>query len=168
MHAVEHGTGVDHREIEAAVEAVLPDGGRGLRRIYPDLPGMGPTAADGLTCNDDVVAVLGDVVEHVAGGPALLLGHSYGAYLARGTVSTPTSSSAHRRPPAATAITSRPARPSPTRPRWRPALPRRRGQSPLTAANASATRAGSSPANAAHVRRGSPVISRRTTSPGGR
>ena len=34
-----HGSGVDHREIEAAVEAVVP--GRGLRRIYPDLPGMG-------------------------------------------------------------------------------------------------------------------------------
>jgi pimeloyl-ACP methyl ester carboxylesterase len=94
VHAVEHGTGtplialhgagVDHREIEAAVEAVLPDGGRGLRRIYPDLPGMGHTTAEGLTCNDDVVAVIGDVVEDVAGGPALLLGHSYGAYLARG------------------------------------------------------------------------------------
>ena len=54
-----HGAGVDHREIEAAVEAVVP--GTGYRRIYPDLPGMGRSTADGLTCNDDVVTLLGDV-----------------------------------------------------------------------------------------------------------
>jgi pimeloyl-ACP methyl ester carboxylesterase len=48
-----HGAGVDHREIEAAVEAIVP--GTGYRRIYPDLPGMGRSRADGLTCNDDVV-----------------------------------------------------------------------------------------------------------------
>lgn len=34
-----HGAGVDHREIEAALEAIVP--GPGYRRIYPDLPGMG-------------------------------------------------------------------------------------------------------------------------------
>jgi pimeloyl-ACP methyl ester carboxylesterase len=77
-----HGAGVDHREIEAAIEAVVPDAG--YRRIYPDLPGMGRTTADGLASNDDVVDLLGDLVDHLAGGPALLLGHSYGAYLARG------------------------------------------------------------------------------------
>ena len=76
-----HGVGVDHREIEAAVEAVVPTG---YRRIYPDLPGMGRTTAEGLNGNDDVVRLLGDLVEHVADGQALLLGHSYGAYLARG------------------------------------------------------------------------------------
>ncbi len=92
VHYVEHGTGmplvalhgagVDHREIEAAIEAVVPR--TGYRRIYPDLPGMGHSATDGLTCNDDVVTLLGDLIDHLAGGPALLLGHSYGAYLARG------------------------------------------------------------------------------------
>lgn len=92
IHFVEHGTGtplialhgagVDHREIEAAVEAILPD--TGYRRIYPDLPGMGRSTADGLTSNDDVVTLLGDLIDHLAHGPALLLGHSYGAYLARG------------------------------------------------------------------------------------
>jgi pimeloyl-ACP methyl ester carboxylesterase len=79
-----HGAGVDHREIEAALEAVLPDDGRGLRRIYPDLPGMGGTGAGDLTSNDDVVTLLVDLVENIAAGPALWLGHSYGAYLARG------------------------------------------------------------------------------------
>ena len=74
-----HGAGVDHREIEAAVEAVVP--GTGFRRIYPDLPGMGRSTADGLNSNDDVVDLLGDLIDQLAGGPALLLGHSYGAYL---------------------------------------------------------------------------------------
>lgn len=77
-----HGAGVDHREIEAAVEAVVPS--TGYRRIYPDLPGMGRSTTGGLSCNDDVVALLADLIDQVVGGPALLLGHSYGAYLARG------------------------------------------------------------------------------------
>ena len=77
-----HGAGVDHREIEAAVEATVP--ATGYRRIYPDLPGMGRSGAEGLTGNNDVVALLGELIDHLAGGPALLLGHSYGAYLARG------------------------------------------------------------------------------------
>jgi pimeloyl-ACP methyl ester carboxylesterase len=79
-----HGAGVDHREIEAAIEAIVPSAG--YRRIYPDLPGMGRTATDGLTCNDDVVRLLGDFLDHLGAGPVMLLGHSYGAYLARGVV----------------------------------------------------------------------------------
>jgi pimeloyl-ACP methyl ester carboxylesterase len=92
VHVVEHGTGtplvalhgggVDHRETEAAIEAIVPD--TGYRRIYPDLPGMGRTTTDGLSCNDHVVTLLSDLIDHLADGPALLLGHSYGAYLARG------------------------------------------------------------------------------------
>ncbi|QGN33767.1 alpha/beta fold hydrolase [Microlunatus sp. Gsoil 973] len=78
-----HGAGVDHREIEAAAEDFLPH--QGLRRIYPDLPGMGRTrAGDRLAGNDDVVRLLGEFVDRLVGGPALVLGHSYGAYLARG------------------------------------------------------------------------------------
>jgi pimeloyl-ACP methyl ester carboxylesterase len=77
-----HGAGVDHREIEVAVEAIRPIGD--YRRIYPDLPGMGRTTATGLTGNDDVVGLLGSFIDRVAGGQALVIGHSYGAYLARG------------------------------------------------------------------------------------
>jgi pimeloyl-ACP methyl ester carboxylesterase len=77
-----HGVGVDHREIEAAVEAIVP--GTGYRRIYLDLPGMGCSTSDGLTCNDDVVKLLGEFIDRLAAAPVLLIGQSYGAYLARG------------------------------------------------------------------------------------
>jgi pimeloyl-ACP methyl ester carboxylesterase len=77
-----HGAGVDHRELEAAIEAIVPD--TRCRRIYPDLPGMGRSTSDGLTCNDDVVTLLADFIDHLGAGPVMLLGHSYGAYLARG------------------------------------------------------------------------------------
>lgn len=77
-----HGVGVDHRELEAALEPTLADSG--CRRIYPDLPAMGHSTATGLASNNDVVALLGEFIERTAQAPALLLGHSYGAYLARG------------------------------------------------------------------------------------
>jgi pimeloyl-ACP methyl ester carboxylesterase len=77
-----HGAGVDHREVEVAIETIVPD--MGYRRIYPDLPGMGLSTTGGLTCNDDVVALLGDFIDQVGAGPVMLLGHSYGGYLARG------------------------------------------------------------------------------------
>lgn len=77
-----HGAGVDHGDIESALEAVLPD--TGYRRIYPDLPGMGRSSADGLTSNDDVIAVLSALIDEISDEPVLLIGHSYGAYLTRG------------------------------------------------------------------------------------
>lgn len=77
-----HGVGVDHREIEAALEAVVP--GTGYRRVYPDLPAMGRSGADGLAGNDDVVTALCSFLEQLDAGPVLLLGHSYGGYLAQG------------------------------------------------------------------------------------
>jgi pimeloyl-ACP methyl ester carboxylesterase len=77
-----HGAGVDHREIEAALEAILPRSDH--RRVYPDLPGMGNTTGDGLTSNNDVVALLSSFLDDLGDEPLLLLGHSYGAYLARG------------------------------------------------------------------------------------
>ena len=79
-----HGAGVDHREIAGALEpafAALP----GFRRIYPDLPGTGGTAAPSrLGSNDDVVDVLVELVDRVTGGGRFLVGgHSWGGYLAR-------------------------------------------------------------------------------------
>jgi pimeloyl-ACP methyl ester carboxylesterase len=95
VHSVEHGTGrpvlvlhgaeVDHREAEACFEPAL-DGVGGLRRVYPDLPGMGRTPApETLRGADDVVDVLLGFADEVTGGaPYLLVGHSAGAHLARG------------------------------------------------------------------------------------
>ncbi|NTW42294.1 MAG: alpha/beta hydrolase [Cellulomonadaceae bacterium] len=79
-----HGAGVDHREIAGALEpalAALP----GVRRIYPDLPGMGGTTAPArLRSNDDVVEVLLDFIDRVVGDERFLVGgHSLGGYLAR-------------------------------------------------------------------------------------
>jgi len=91
IHYVEHGTGrpvlvlhgagVDHREAEACFEPVL-DGVAGLRRIYPDLPGMGRTSAPAtLRSADDVLDMLLDFADEVTGGTThLLIGHSAGAY----------------------------------------------------------------------------------------
>lgn len=79
-----HGAGVDHREPEACFEpafATVP----GFRRIYPDLPGMGRTAAPAeLRSAEGVLATIIDFVRFVGGGqPCLLVGHSMGAYYAQ-------------------------------------------------------------------------------------
>lgn len=80
-----HGAGVDHREAEACFDPALSRHG-GLRRIYPDLPGMGRTPAPGaLRSADDVLNVLLGFADELLGQePALLVGHSAGAYYARG------------------------------------------------------------------------------------
>jgi pimeloyl-ACP methyl ester carboxylesterase len=94
VHYVEHGTGrpvlvlhgagVDHREAGACFEPVL-EGVAGLRRIYPDLPGMGRTTApERLRSADDVLDTLLAFADEVTGGTAhLLIGHSAGAYYAQ-------------------------------------------------------------------------------------
>jgi pimeloyl-ACP methyl ester carboxylesterase len=94
VHYVEHGTGrpvlvlhgagVDHRETEACFEPIL-DGVAGLRRVYPDLPGMGRTlASETLRSADDVLDTLLDFADGVTGETAyLLIGHSAGAYYAQ-------------------------------------------------------------------------------------
>jgi pimeloyl-ACP methyl ester carboxylesterase len=79
-----HGAGVDHREAESCFEPAL-DGVAGLRRIYPDLPGMGRTVAPESLCSaDDVLDTLLEFADEVGGGTAyLLIGHSAGAYYAQ-------------------------------------------------------------------------------------
>jgi pimeloyl-ACP methyl ester carboxylesterase len=79
-----HGAGVDHREPEACFEPTFA-GTPGFRRIYPDLPGMGRTAApDGLRSAEHVLQVLLDFAGQVSNGtPYLLIGHSAGAYYAQ-------------------------------------------------------------------------------------
>ncbi|MDQ0755068.1 alpha/beta fold hydrolase [Arthrobacter sp. B3I4] len=79
-----HGAGVDHREVAGALEPMF-SAASGFRRLYPDLPGMGRTPApETVASNDEVVEVLLDFIDDVVGSePLLVLGHSYGGYLAR-------------------------------------------------------------------------------------
>ena len=79
-----HGAGVDHREIAHALEPVFT-AAPGFRRLYPDLPGMGRTPAPAtIASNDDVLDLLLGFIDHTIGtGPLLVIGHSYGGYLAR-------------------------------------------------------------------------------------
>src|SRR2546423_12492973 len=78
VHHVEHGTGrpvlvlhgagVDHREARACFEPVF-HGVAGLRRIYPDLPGMGRTLApETLRSGDDILDTLLTFADEVTGG----------------------------------------------------------------------------------------------------
>jgi pimeloyl-ACP methyl ester carboxylesterase len=79
-----HGVGVDHREMAGGLEPVFADR-PGYRRIYPDLPGMGRTPApETVNSTDDVVELLLGLVDTVIGDRSfLVVGHSYGGYLAR-------------------------------------------------------------------------------------
>lgn len=58
----------------------------GWRRIYPDLPGMGDTSGpESVSSQDDMLTVVGEFIEQVAPDErVLLVGASYGAYLALG------------------------------------------------------------------------------------
>jgi pimeloyl-ACP methyl ester carboxylesterase len=80
-----HGAGVDHREIAGALEPIFDDV-PGYRRLYPDLPGMGRTPApEAIASNDDVLDILlGYIASTIGDEPFLVMGQSYGGYLARG------------------------------------------------------------------------------------
>jgi pimeloyl-ACP methyl ester carboxylesterase len=80
-----HGAYSTHHEIGAALEPMLAPHGR-YRRIYPDIPGMGASPPHhSIQSSNDVIDLLDGFVENQVGhGPLLLIGHSYGAHLARG------------------------------------------------------------------------------------
>jgi pimeloyl-ACP methyl ester carboxylesterase len=50
---------------------------------------MGHSTTDGLNCNDDVVTLLADFIDHVSGEPVLLLGHSLRTLATRSCTSDP-------------------------------------------------------------------------------
>ncbi|MET1089261.1 MAG: alpha/beta hydrolase [Arthrobacter sp.] len=79
-----HGAGVDHREVAGALEPIFSTMPK-YRRLYPDLPGMGHTPAPGtIKGNDNVLDLLLGFIDHAIGDEHfLVMGHSYGAYLAR-------------------------------------------------------------------------------------
>ncbi|MEI8408696.1 MULTISPECIES: alpha/beta fold hydrolase [unclassified Kribbella] len=82
-----HGWTPDHRLMSGCLEPVFADV-PGYRRLYPDLPGMGQTPAGSIDSSDGIMAeVRAFIDEQIGDEPFLLLGESYGGYLARGLVS---------------------------------------------------------------------------------
>lgn len=99
LHFVEHGEGVpvlsihgwppDHRIMAGCLEPVFASR-TGWRRLYPDLPGMGRTPApESVTSSDDLLDTLQDFIDdHIGEEPFVLVGESYGGYLARAVANT--------------------------------------------------------------------------------
>ena len=79
-----HGWTPDHRLMLGCMEPVFA-GRPGYRRLYPDLPGMGKSPAPpSIASADDVLDAVQDFVDDTIGDVAfLLVGNSYGGYLAR-------------------------------------------------------------------------------------
>ena len=80
-----HGWTPDHRLMLGCLEPVFTRK-PGYRRLYPDLPGMGESKAPpSIASTDDMLTAVRDFVSETVGtAPFLLVGESYGGYLARG------------------------------------------------------------------------------------
>lgn len=84
-----HGAYSTRGEVRGFLEPALGARRDDLRRIYPDLPGMGDSSGSGFARGADVVAALVELLEAEAGAtPAWILGHSYGGLLARALVAS--------------------------------------------------------------------------------
>jgi pimeloyl-ACP methyl ester carboxylesterase len=79
-----HGWMPDHHLVLGCLEPVFARR-PGYRRLYPDLPGMGASPAPAsISSTDDVLQVIDDFVQREIGSePFLLIGESFGGYLAR-------------------------------------------------------------------------------------
>ncbi len=82
-----HGFGVDHRLMKGCMEPIFRKRS-GFKRIYFDLPGMGKTKDYHQVENaGDILETVLDLIRMVIPDqPYLLMGESYGGYLARGLV----------------------------------------------------------------------------------
>jgi pimeloyl-ACP methyl ester carboxylesterase len=80
-----HGWTPDHRLMLGCLEPVF-ERKPGYRRLYPDLPGMGGSPAPpSVASSDDVLSAVREFVSDTIGTePFLVVGESYGGYLARG------------------------------------------------------------------------------------
>jgi pimeloyl-ACP methyl ester carboxylesterase len=83
-----HGWSLDHRSLKGCMEKLFAGYEGVFRRIYFDLPGMGETKGnEWLSCTDRMLELVIDFIEGVIPDqPFLLVGESYGGYLARGVV----------------------------------------------------------------------------------
>jgi pimeloyl-ACP methyl ester carboxylesterase len=81
-----HGWPTDHRGMSYPLEPIF--GARsGWRRVYVDLPGFGASPGpDWITSQDDMLEATLDFIDAVCGERFIVVGASYGAYLARGVL----------------------------------------------------------------------------------
>ncbi len=84
-----HGFYPDHHLMKGCMEPIF-DKQSGWKRIYLDLPGMGQTKGkDWIDSSDKMLKIILEFVEQVIPRQKfLIVGESYGAYLARGIVYT--------------------------------------------------------------------------------
>jgi pimeloyl-ACP methyl ester carboxylesterase len=93
LHHVSHGEGTpvlaihgwtpDHRLMTGCLEPVF-ESRPGYRRLYPDLPGMGQSAAGAIDSSDGILDALLEFIDAEIGSePFVVIGESYGGYLAR-------------------------------------------------------------------------------------
>ncbi|GAA4900661.1 pimeloyl-ACP methyl ester carboxylesterase [Stackebrandtia albiflava] len=79
-----HGWTADHRLMTGCLEPLFTDR-PGYHRVYPDLPGMGGSPIGDVACSDDMLDAVDEFVTTELGDdPFLLVGDSYGGYIARG------------------------------------------------------------------------------------
>jgi pimeloyl-ACP methyl ester carboxylesterase len=80
-----HGFQIDHRVLTGSMEPIFKAQSAGYRRLYPDLPGMGQTKSPPwIKSSDDILNVVMQFIEKtISDEPFLVVGSSYGAYLAR-------------------------------------------------------------------------------------
>lgn len=81
-----HGWGVDHRLLKGWIEPLFESLKKRFKRIYIDLPGMGKTSVDeSIKSTDDMRTFLSAFIKQIIPNENyLLVGKSYGGYLARG------------------------------------------------------------------------------------
>ncbi|KHD86248.1 alpha/beta fold hydrolase [Heyndrickxia ginsengihumi] len=82
-----HGFTPDHRLMIGCMEPIFTERDR-YRRIYLDLPGMGLTKSyHDINSTDDMLNVVLDFIQTILPNqPYLIVGESYGGYLARGII----------------------------------------------------------------------------------
>ena len=80
-----HGWGMDKRILKGCFEPIFKRT-KGFQRIYVDLPGMGSSTAGNVKCSEDILQILHQFVQTITQEAVIVVGESYGGYLARGFV----------------------------------------------------------------------------------
>lgn len=81
-----HGFYLDHTPMIGACEPIF-EAYDGYQRIYMDMPGMGKTPSTGVTNSDDILKTILQFIDCVIPNQHfLLIGLSYGGYIARGVL----------------------------------------------------------------------------------